>query len=134
MRIIAALLLLTATISSARADIITVPDLGWWMQVSPPSTIPDYYFETPIGDNDGGSQLDAIANQILASSAPDEYALRFYQCDVASGCTFDLQPGQYGTASPSAPFMPSDTPEPATLVLLGGGLIGMGLLKRRRSA
>ncbi len=84
------------------------------------------------------AQLDqrefSLVNSIVgagAFSSSDGGILRFVY-DLASGIVYDFEASASTVASAKAPAsVPAPVPEPATMLLLGTGLLGVGVLSRK---
>lgn len=81
--------------------------------------------EGVFADIDLGANLDPLATLILGISYSGFSQVHF---DAYS------ENGYYNPASHDVTGVPSEVPEPATLILMGSGLTGMALLRRRRGA
>lgn len=86
------------------------------------------------GPNSG--DVDVIFNPTSSSTMTTLYqsngtVLETYTCAANSICFEDTSTGGSITIKTSAPA-PTGTPEPASVALLGSGLVGVGLLIRRR--
>ena len=112
----------------SHADLITVPDGGWYMEVDPPNAIPNYYFENPIGQNDLGLSFWPLANEIVYANPALAPYIQYDQCHDPKGCVLDPDGDDHGGKDPK----PANTPEPGTLALIGAGFIGLAWRRWRR--
>ena len=79
------------------------------------------FFDGDVGDN--------ISNGFLFDGPPDNFTGAFFGCSNGRFCAED---GENRSSFYAVNFSAQAVPEPATLALLGFGLVGAGVVYRRR--
>jgi len=123
----------------ARMDLYTVfPPAGGNGAVDPPADTPFIGFDDIGGDTDPGGNLlpefDAGSDLSGGTDPGDDWS---QPCDPeTSSCgTPDTDPTADPTfAADSSTFSETETPEPASFILIGSGLAVVGLIRRKRQA
>jgi hypothetical protein len=84
---------------------------------------------------DGSVGANDAINQVIPTTLGDTYQVSFYYLDTLANSTYEPTGTEIGRdmfvyAGDAAPV--AAAPEPATLALFGAGLLGLGLVRRRR--
>jgi hypothetical protein len=98
------------------------------------SVVFDLDTSTTITDRSGNATASSMTLYLLGTltpSGPDFAGLTASAASLRFAATAAGTTGGY-TISLAAPPAPVSTPEPLTVALFGGGLIGMGVLRRRK--
>lgn len=80
-----------------------------------------------------GGFSEFLTNNLPNGLAPTPQNIQLYFCPSGTCVAADFTSGKSITSSQSGTFFATTVPEPTTISLFGLGLIGLGLLQRRRA-